>query len=255
MSADIDVAIVGGGAAGIGAARRLAQAGLSAVLLEASSRLGGRAWTHQIASLPLDLGCGWFHSADRNAWVGIAEAAGIAIERSIPAWGVQFRDLGFPKSEQVSARRAFADWMQRLGAAPPPSDRAADALDPASEWNSYIRAIVGFISGARLEQLSIADYLAYDNASTDSNWRTPSGFGFAAGEKLSAELAAATLDSGDIYLPGRRCRGGRHGERRSARAHGDSHGLDRGAGWRHAGTGIGACAVAGGRKPAAVGSQ
>jgi monoamine oxidase len=177
MSADIDVAIVGGGAAGIGAARRLAQAGLSAVLLEASARLGGRAWTHQIAGLPLDLGCGWFHSADRNAWVGIAEAAGIAIERSTPAWGVQFRDLGFPKAEQASARRAFADWMQRLGAAAPPSDRAADALDPASEWNSYIRAIVGFISGARLEQLSIADYLAYDNASTDSNWRTPSGFG------------------------------------------------------------------------------
>src|SRR5215216_2324188 len=117
MTEEIDVAIVGGGAAGIGAARRLAKTGLSAVLLEAGARIGGRAWTHQIAGLPLDLGCGWFHSADRNAWVGIAEAAGVAIDRSNPAWGVQFRDLGFPKAEQASARQAFSEWMQRLDAA------------------------------------------------------------------------------------------------------------------------------------------
>jgi monoamine oxidase len=67
--------------------------------------------------------------------------------------------------------------MQRLERAPPPSDCAADALDPQSEWNPYIRAIVGFISGATVERLSIADYLAYDEASSDCNWRVPSGYG------------------------------------------------------------------------------
>ena len=69
MSADIDVVIVGGGAAGIGAARRLAKSGRSALLLEASSRLGGRGWTHEVSGLPLDLGCGWLHSADHNPLV------------------------------------------------------------------------------------------------------------------------------------------------------------------------------------------
>ena len=73
MSGNFDVVIVGGGAAGIGAARRLAQTELSTLVLEASPRLGGRAWTHEIAGLDLDLGCGWFHSAERNAWVTIAE--------------------------------------------------------------------------------------------------------------------------------------------------------------------------------------
>ena len=146
---DIDVVIVGGGAAGVGAARRLANSGLSAILLEASSRLGGRAWTHEIAGLNLDLGCGWFHSAERNAWIKIAEAAGLPIDRSTPQWRVQYRDLGFPKAEQIRARQAFEAWMRRLESSPSSTDCAADALDAAGEWNDYIRTIVGFISGGR----------------------------------------------------------------------------------------------------------
>jgi monoamine oxidase len=177
LNTDADVVIVGGGAAGVGAARRLAQSNLSTILFEASSRLGGRAWTCEISGHNLDLGCGWFHSADRNAWIGIAEAAGISIDRSAAQWGIQHRDLGFPKSEQAEARRAFAAWMQRLESGPLPSDCAADALVPVSEWNNYIRTIVGFISGGRLERLSIADYLAYDEASSDKNWRVPTGYG------------------------------------------------------------------------------
>ncbi len=146
------------------------------MLLEAGPRLGGRAWTQQISGLDLDLGCEWFHSADRNAWVGIAEAAGVVIDRTGAKWGVQHRDLGFSKAEQVVARNDFGMWMQRLENLRA-SDCAADALTPGCEWNDYIRTIVGFISGGSLERLSVADYLAYDEASSESNWRTPSGLG------------------------------------------------------------------------------
>jgi monoamine oxidase len=174
---DFDVAIVGGGAAGIGAARRLAQSRYSAVLLEADSRLGGRARSQQVSGRHIDLGCGWFHSADRNSWVGIAENAGIFIDRRTPQWGIQHRDLGFSKAEQTEARQAFNGWMERLEKNAPYSDSAADALLPACPWNDYIRTIVGFVSGGRLEDLSIADYLTYDEASTDNNWRAPVGYG------------------------------------------------------------------------------
>ena len=187
-NAEIDVAIVGGGAAGIGAARRLARAGLSTRILEADSRLGGRAWTREYHGLHIDLGCGWLHSAERNSWVSIAEAAGIPIDRSAAKWGVQFRDLGFPPAEQAAARAAFGSWMRRLSDVPAASDRASDALLPDCEWNGYIRTIAGFISGARLERLSAADYRAYDDASTEDNWRVPSGFG-----ALIANTALGTL--------------------------------------------------------------
>jgi len=189
MSADIDVVIVGGGAAGIGAARRLAKSDRSALLLEASSRLGGRGWTHEVSGLPLDLGCGWLHSADRNAWRRIAEAADLALDRSEPAWGVQYRGLGFTPAEQAAARRAFEGWRQRLATTPPASDRASDALAPDDEWNNYLQALSGFISGAVLERLSVADYMAYDAASTDLNWRAPTGYGALIASSFPGEVA------------------------------------------------------------------
>jgi monoamine oxidase len=177
LSLDADIVIVGGGAAGVGAARHLARSGRTTLLLEATSRLGGRAWTQEMRGLPLDLGCGWLHSADRNAWTGIAASAGLAIDRNPPAWGKQFSDLGFTPAEQSAARQAFDSWMGRLVKSPPATDCAADALEANNEWHGYIRAIAGFISGAPLEKLSIADYVAYDENSSESNWRVRSGFG------------------------------------------------------------------------------
>ena len=177
MDTDFDVVIIGGGAAGIGAARALAASGRSTLLLEASARLGGRAWTAEIAGLRLDLGCGWLHSGDRNSWTRVAEEAGAAVDRRRPAWGVQYRNLSFSPDEQRAAHAAFAAWRERLSLAPPASDCAADALPSSGEWNSYLQAISGFVSGAPLERISVADYLAYDEASTGSNWRAPQGYG------------------------------------------------------------------------------
>lgn len=177
MGDDVDVAIVGAGAAGIAAARRLASSPLSSMVLEATARIGGRAWTCDVAGLALDLGCGWLHSADRNPWTRIAEAAGFTVDRRAPAWGKQYHDLGFSQVEQAAARRAYGAWAERLTAAPPASDCAADALEPGGEWNAYVRAMSGFISGAGLEHISVADYRAYDAASTGCNWRAPAGYG------------------------------------------------------------------------------
>jgi monoamine oxidase len=176
LNPDFDVVIVGGGAAGIGAARRLAGSGLRTCLLEAGTRLGGRAWTQELGGLTLDMGCGWLHSAERNAWAAIASATQVPLNRARAAWGVQFGNLGFSVAEQAAAWQVFEDWTLRLRR-PTASDVAADALDARCEWNTHLRAIVSFISGARLENLSAADYVAYDDASSDSNWRLESGLG------------------------------------------------------------------------------
>ncbi|MFV0623058.1 flavin monoamine oxidase family protein [Sphingomonas sp. ac-8] len=174
---EIDIAIIGAGAAGIGAARRLHGRGRSVLLVEASDRIGGRAWTLGVQGMPLDLGCGWLHSAERNPWVGIAEHAGFAIDRSTSAWGEQLRDVGFPPAEQEAAGAAFATWDARLRDDPPASDRAADALPRDGRWNAYVEALSGYINGTGLADLSVADYRAYDDAASDTNWRVPEGYG------------------------------------------------------------------------------
>jgi monoamine oxidase len=125
----------------------------------------------------LDLGCGWLHSADRNPWSGIAEAAGFVLDRRPAQWRRQYHDAGFSQAEQAAARQAFAAWRERIESTPPKSDRAADALEPEGEWNAYIQAISGFMNGTALEHVSVADYIAYDDASTGCNWRTQAGYG------------------------------------------------------------------------------
>ena len=110
-------------------------------------------------------------------WTRIAEGAGFVVDRRAPAWGRQYQDIGFSQTDQAAARRAYAAWEQRMESTPPASDCAADALEPEGEWNAYLQAISGFMNGAGLEQTSVADYTAYDAASTGYNWRTPAGYG------------------------------------------------------------------------------
>lgn len=206
MTADFDVVIVGGGAAGIAAARRLSRTGLSVLLLEAATRLGGRAWTEHIAGTLIDLGCVWLHSADRNAWTRVAEEAGVAIDRTEPPWKTEFDARGFAPGEQPACRNAFKDWVKRIAATPPASDRSSDALDPGGDRNTYIRTIVGYLTGARMEDLSAADFLAFDGADTGINWRPANGYGslvvssFPAGVALRLATPVEAIELGADHV-------------------------------------------------------
>jgi monoamine oxidase len=83
---DTEVAIIGGGAAGLAAARRLTEAGVPCLIVEARSRLGGRAFTVTESGFAMDLGCGWLHSAERNPWTHIAQRQGRTVDKTPPPW-------------------------------------------------------------------------------------------------------------------------------------------------------------------------
>lgn len=194
MNSEPDIAIIGAGAAGVGAAGRLAKSGLSVSVFEALPRIGGRAWTLNTPVAAIDLGCGWLHSADRNPWTRIAEEAGIKVDSRPSAWHRQDRDFGFPRAERDAARAAFGRWAERVAEAPPPSDCAIDAVEPGEPWLAYMQALSGYISGDELERISAEDYAAYDEASTENNWRLETGYGalVAATMPVSVELHLAT---------------------------------------------------------------
>lgn len=181
---DYEVAIVGAGAAGIAAAKSLADAGRSVIILEASNRVGGRAWTIELAGMPLDMGCGWLHSAERNPLVAIGREAGFNIERGPTAWQSQWRDLGFTQDERAAAAAEWNALEERMRANPPASDRASDALEPGGKWNAYCQSLSGYMNGAPLDRLSVADFLAYDNAATDANWRVHGQMNIVVAEQL-----------------------------------------------------------------------
>lgn len=174
---NLDVIVIGGGAAGIGAARTLQDAGRSVLLVEADCRLGGRARTEHVDGMALDLGAGWLHSAEHNPWVEIAALHGFTLDRTLPRWREQWRALGFSKAEQREAAQAFEAFETRLRDDPPPGDRAGAALVPGSPWSVWIDTISGFVNGSDTAKLSIADYLAYADAATETDWRVPAGYG------------------------------------------------------------------------------
>ena len=190
MSDRVDVAIVGGGAAGIAAARRLTDLHRSVLLVEALPQLGGRARTMVAQGMALDLGCGWLHSARRNVLATLAAAQGQELDRREAAWHRQLNNLHFPIGQQREAWAAFEKLGEQLHRDPPESDAAGDALAADDRWRPFIDGVSSFINGTEIAQLSAADYLAYEDAATDDNWRLPGGYGTFIGG-LGAGIATA----------------------------------------------------------------
>jgi len=200
-----DIVVIGGGAAGVGALRTLADAGRDVLLLEAQDRLGGRAHTVHIAGMPIDMGAGWLHSATKNPWAAIAEARGFEVYRSPARWGEQWRELGASKAEQQALWAAFEAFMDAMHS-PPPSDRASDLLPPDGEWNAALDALSGYINGAPMREMSVIDWLAYEEASLDINWRVCDGYGALVSSHAAALPVALATPVSAIDTAGKQLR-------------------------------------------------
>lgn len=74
MKDSADVIVIGGGVAGLCAARDLTRAGLHIILLEARDRLGGRILTKHVSYHPIELGAEFIHGRPAEIFDVIAEA-------------------------------------------------------------------------------------------------------------------------------------------------------------------------------------
>jgi monoamine oxidase len=178
LPSEIDVAIIGAGAAGLGAARTLDNSGLSVLVLEARDRLAGRGHTFMAAAdITFDAGCGWLHSADKNSFVQIASQLNFEIDKTRPPWREQSFDAVFPAKERADFIKALDAFQKRAEkAAASGRDCAANTLlEPGNRWNPMIDALSTYINGCELDRVSILDMAAYDD--TEINWRVRRGYG------------------------------------------------------------------------------
>jgi monoamine oxidase len=182
LPSEIDVAIIGAGAAGLGAAHALKDSGLSLIVLEARMRVGGRGHTIMAAAdITFDLGCGWLHSADQNSFVPIAEQLNFEIDKTLPPWRERAVGKAFPQDERMDFIRALDGFYDRAEQAAREAsnnghDRAANLyLEPGNRWNPMIDAISTYINGCELDRVSILDMDAYEDSNI--NWRIRRGYG------------------------------------------------------------------------------
>jgi monoamine oxidase len=174
----VDVAVIGAGAAGIAAGRRLAASrGLSVLVLEARERAGGRTWTVEKNGLPCDLGGEWLHSADRNVLAPLAEELGFELYHRRPDWTTRLRNSGATPEEEEDwiAEREAHYWAIHRAASEPEDRPAASVLKPGGRWNALFDAASTWGNAIELEKLSVKDNDRYEDSGI--NWRVRRGYG------------------------------------------------------------------------------
>ncbi len=168
-----DVLVIGGGFAGVTAARDLAASGRGVTLLEARPRLGGRTWYRPFegTDVEVEIGGAWFSLERQPPLAEEVARYGVSVvpvpERRRGRWftgGTRRRGRPVPKGEAAVLRQALADIAARARSA------GADDDVAVSEWMSelgvpratrdYVLAWASFMSGADAAEVSMLEVMA-----------------------------------------------------------------------------------------------
>jgi monoamine oxidase len=149
-----DVVVVGGGFAGVTAARETALRGARTILLEARDRLGGRTWTAPWEGLDIELGGGWVHWHQPHTWSEIARAGlevEIGQETEVAAWyvGEERRSGTIAERDAIAERgwNAFVEGVEEMLPLP---------HDPLARIDRLAR-LDGMSISARMAELELTD--------------------------------------------------------------------------------------------------
>ena len=161
-SGSLDVVIVGAGAAGIAAARRLAAAGRRYLVIEATDHIGGRCITDTKSfGVPFDRGAHWIYLPNSNPLTKVTPRQGIDIYPAPLSQKVRIGrryaregELEDFLSAQVRATRAINDSARK-------ADTACEPALPADlgDWRGAVEFVLGPYTCAKdLAQVSSVDF-------------------------------------------------------------------------------------------------
>jgi monoamine oxidase len=162
-SGETDVAIIGAGAAGIAAARKIAAAGRRFALIEASDHAGGRCVTDtRIFGVPFDRGAHWVHLPDLNPVARLAARTGLELYPAPPGQKLRIGKRYAREGEMedylatiVRANRAIQDAAR--GKADIPCMQALPK--DLGDWRPAVEFVLGpFGCGKGLDDISAMDF-------------------------------------------------------------------------------------------------
>jgi len=160
---DVDIAVVGAGAAGIAAARRITAATRRrCVLLEAAGRIGGRCVTDtQPFGLAWDRGAHWLHTPDINPLVRIAGQTGLDIYPAPPGQKIRIGRRYAREGEMEDFLAALVRTNRAIGEAARKNDMSCVQALPKDlfDWRQTIEFVLGpFGCSKDLGEVSAQDF-------------------------------------------------------------------------------------------------
>ena len=167
---EADIVVIGAGAAGIAAARRIAAANRKAIVVEASGQVGGRCQTDASTfDVPFDRGARWMHNPETNPMIRLARSAGLDIVTAPAGQKIRIgRRYARPGETEeflaalVRANRAIDDASRK-------ADIACAAVMPKDlgDWAGTAEFLLGAsFSGKDLKDLSAVDKVRAQDRNT-----------------------------------------------------------------------------------------
>ncbi|WP_159054045.1 flavin monoamine oxidase family protein [Streptomyces sp. AS58] len=136
-SRSYDVIVIGGGFAGVTAARELKAKGKRTLILEARDRVGGRAWTSTFSGVPIEFGATWIHPSQTLIWNEVQRLGIAKVDDPFPDFtvfatesgGYAKQDLAFLEHQDALLRRFVEGAEQYLPQPYDPFQRADLLVD------------------------------------------------------------------------------------------------------------------------------
>ena len=175
---DVDLVVVGAGAAGLGATRTARELGLRTVTFEAMARTGGRAFTESDSlGVPWDHGCHWLHSASINPFRRLADRYGFGYATASPPWRA-FLDGRWSEAGEAAEIEAYLSESVQAVAAAADASRdipVSQVVDRDSSWYPVYRWSINAEWGVDPDHVSTTDVARY--LDTDEDWPVTNGYG------------------------------------------------------------------------------
>lgn len=175
---DVDVLIIGAGAAGLAATDVLRRNGKRALCIEARLRPGGRVWTdHSIFGVPFDMGAHWLHQMPDNPLVEAGQNLGLSLYPQPDRTLVYDGASKLPQRTVAEFYRAYDAACDAIGAAAAAGRDvpAADVVPKGSDWAAEVDLLKGgYEMGRDLSRVSTLDWYS---AADGADWFCAEGYG------------------------------------------------------------------------------